>query len=119
MDKDSVIERIIKEGYNASNINGVVTIYLTKKEYDEGIKPAQIRTLLKDIGYKASWGINTRDNSEHDKESGFRRDEEDAPVIYEAEQRQSGLPMSDADKNEKSAVSEALVIKEDGQYSLF
>lgn len=56
MTKDETVKELIARGYEAMNIDGVVLIHVSEKEY-ENHKP--IKKLLKEIGYNASWGVYT------------------------------------------------------------
>lgn len=57
--KNETVQELIRQGYEALNIDGVVLIKVTDKEYKN---PKHIKNLLKEIGYNASWGVYTSAN---------------------------------------------------------
>ena len=56
MDKEQAVEELRRRGYDASKMGGVVMIEASDKDYK------MLQKVIKEIGYKASWGIYVADD---------------------------------------------------------
>ena len=72
MDKDEVVAVLIKKGYDASNMGGVVAVRYAGGTYAEC--SSEIRVIMKELGYLGSWGVVSK---------GGYRDRQDADGITE------------------------------------
>ena len=54
MEKKELVEKLNDQGILADIEDGVVMLLVSEKEYR---KPTQITNLIKELGYKESWGM--------------------------------------------------------------
>lgn len=54
MEKKELVEKLNEQGILANIEDGVVMLLVSEKEYR---KPTQITNLIKELGYKESWGM--------------------------------------------------------------
>ena len=58
MRKEEAVERLKELGLDSELKDGVVMVYVSRKDYQ---KVKELEKTIKDIGYRASWGIAVRD----------------------------------------------------------
>lgn len=54
MEKKELVEKLNEQGILAGIEDGVVMLLVSEREYR---KPTQITNLIKELGYKESWGM--------------------------------------------------------------
>ena len=60
MEKKELVEKLNSKGILAHIEDGVVMLLVSEKEYR---KPTQITNLIKELGYKESWGMRNADTA--------------------------------------------------------
>lgn len=60
MEKKELVEKLNDQGILADIEDGVVMLLVSEKEYR---KPTQITNLIKELGYKESWGMKPEQES--------------------------------------------------------
>lgn len=103
-EKDRAVEMLKSNGFSASNHSGVVIIRMSADDYKAGLS-SKAESLLKNAGYNASRGYITYNGN-----SALSDKKED----YEEE----SFP-SDSEEDEEVPVSDGIMVREDGQMSLF
>ena len=58
MEKKELVEKLNDQGILSDIEDGVVMLLVSEKEYR---KPTQITNLIKELGYKESWGMKQRE----------------------------------------------------------
>lgn len=103
-EKDKAVEMLKNHGYHATNNSGVIMVKVSEEEYKDQKFMSKIDELLKKSGYNASRGFTVCGNGHVMKDTDDTSEPDDT---------------NDTEVLEDISPESGLVIREDGQMSLF